>query len=146
MRGGSLQYVSDTAGHQVIQILPDGSQSVFTGEARFRGANGVALDKDHLYVGGERLWRVDLSSHSVETVGPEWLADIDGIEFEVNGTLQVTPVGGPLVRFCNDDDIQILAGEGISSANHGYSANLKLALIPTGFDNTVIAIRIGACQ
>ena len=76
---------------------------------------------------------------------PEWLADIDGIEFEANGTLQVTPVGGPLVRFCKDNDIQILAGEGIGSANHGYAANLKLALIPTGFDNTVIAIRIDAC-
>jgi hypothetical protein len=137
-------YVSDTARHQVIQLLPDGTQSVFTGAAQFRGANGVELDKNSLYVGGERLWRVDLLSHSVETVGPEWLADIDGIEFEANGTLQVTPVGGPLVRYRNDKDIEVLAGEGISSANHGYAANLNLALIPTGFENTVIAIRICA--
>jgi len=78
----------------------------------------------------------------VEIIGPEWLGDIDGIEIEADGTLQITPVAGPLVRYRNEQDIEILAGEGISSANHGYAAGLKLALIPTGFDNTVIAIRI----
>ena len=31
---------------------------------------------------------------------------------------------------------------GVSSANHGYAPNLGLALIPTGYDNQVIAIRI----
>jgi hypothetical protein len=136
-------YVTDTARGQVIQLLPDGTQSVFIGEARFAGANGIALDHGWLYIGGKRLWRVNLQGHQVETIGPEWLADIDGIEFESDGTLQVTPVGGPLVRYRSDSDIEILAGDGISSANHGYAANLGLALIPTGFDNTVIAIRIG---
>lgn len=135
-------FVTDTAGHQVIELRPDGTQSVFTGEPQFKGANGIALHDSHLYIGGDRLWRVDLQSHSVETVGPEWLANIDGIEFESDGTLQVTPVGGPLVRYRSEQDIEILAGEGISSANHGYAANLNLALIPTGFDNTVIAISI----
>jgi hypothetical protein len=38
-------------------------------------------------------------------------------------------------------DVEILAGEGISSANHGYSASLNLVLTPTGYDNSVIAIR-----
>jgi hypothetical protein len=135
-------FVSDTARHQVIELRPDGVQSIFTGKAQFRGANGVEINDVHLFIGGERLWRVDLQSHSVETVGPEWLADIDGIEFEEDGTLQVTPVAGPLVRYRSEQDIEILAGEGISSANHGYASKLNLALIPTGYDNTVIAIRI----
>jgi len=137
-------FVTDTAGHQVIELQPDGSQAILTGEPRFNGANGIALHDSHLYIGGERLWRVDLRDHSVETIGPEWLADIDGIEFEPDGTLQITPVGGPLVRYCSEQDIEILAGEGIGSANHGYAAKLNLALIPTGFDNTVIAIRIAS--
>jgi len=34
----------------------------------------------------------------------------------------------------------------VSSANHGYAPSLGLALIPTGFDNTVIAIRVKALQ
>ena len=93
-------------------------------------------------MGGSRLWRVDLADLSVTTIGPEWLSDIDGIEIEPGGTLQITPVAGPLVRYCNDDSLEILGGEGISSANHGYSASLGLSLIPTGFDNSVVAIRV----
>jgi hypothetical protein len=135
-------FITDTAKHQVIKILPWGSQSVFTGEARFKGANGAAIKGTHLYIGGERLWRVDLDSLSVETIGPQWLADIDGIEFEPDGTLQLTPVGGPLVRYRGDEDIEVISGPGVSSANHGFAASLDLALIPTGYDNTVIAIRI----
>jgi hypothetical protein len=61
---------------------------------------------------------------------------------EPSGLLQITPVDGPLVRYCNDRQFEILSGEGVGSANHGYAANLGLALIPTGFDNTVVAIRI----
>jgi len=135
-------YVTDTAKGQVVHLTADGRQSFLLGEARFKGANGIEINQGTLYVGGERLWRVDLQSLSVETIGPDWLADIDGIEFESDGTIQITPVGGPLVRYWGDTDIEIIAGPGISSANHGYSADLHLALIPTGFDNTVIAIRI----
>lgn len=135
-------YVTDTARHQVVKHALDGKQSVLIGESKFSGANGIEIDGDILYVGGKRLWRVELRTGSVTTVGPDWLTDIDGIEIEPDGTLQITPVGGPLVRFRSDDDIQVLGGEGISSANHGYAASLSLALIPTGFDNAVIAIRI----
>jgi len=135
-------YVTDTARHQVIQRLPDGTQSVLTGQARFTSANGIALDAEHVFVGGTRLWRVNLQSGSVVTIGPDWIADIDGIELEADGTLQITPVAGPLIRFRDDDDIEILTGEGISSANHGYAPGLQLALVPTGYDNTVIAIRL----
>lgn len=135
-------YITDTAGGLVVVRQPDGAMSILTGDKRFPGANGIALDGIHLYVGGERLWRVNLEDDCVETVGPEWLADIDGIEFETDGTLQVTPVAGPLVRYRDADDIEVLGGDGISSANHGFAPQLRLALIPTGFDNTVIAIRI----
>ena len=137
-----VAYVTDTARHLVIQRLPDGTQSVLTGQPRFTGANGIALDGDRLFIGGARLWCVNLQTGSVVTIGPDWLADIDGIELESDGTLQITPVAGPLIRYRDDDDMEILAGEGISSAIHGYAPGLQLALIPTGFDNTVIAIRL----
>ena len=137
-----VAYVTDTAKHQVIEVEPDGAHTVFTGEAQFQGANGIELSGEHLYIGGERLWRVDLENESVETIGPDWLSDIDGIEFEQDGTMQITPVAGPLIRYWSDENYEVLGGEGVSSANHGYSASLKLALIPTGFDNQVIAIRI----
>ena len=133
-------YVTDTARGEVVVVSPDLAQNVFIENARFPGANGIHIDGDSLYVGGSRLWHVDLNDLAVTTIGPEWLADIDGIEQEGDGTLQVTPVGGPLIRL--GDVIQVLGGDGISSANHGYSESLGMALIPTGFDNQVIAIRL----
>ena len=38
--------------------------------------------------------------------------------------------------------VALLGGDGVGSANHGYAEHLGLALIPTGFDNEVIAIRL----
>ena len=137
-----VTYISETAGHQVIDLQPDGRQTVLAAAVRFKGANGMAIDNGHLLVGGERLWSVDLQTGDVQTIGPEWLSDIDGIEVESDGTLQVTPVGGPLMRYRDQDNIEIMAGPGISSANHGFSETARLVFIPTGFDNTVIAIRI----
>jgi len=97
-------------------------------------------------VGGEQLWRISLDDSKVELAAPEWVADIDGIEFEPDGSMQITPVAGPLIRFPKQGEIQVLAAAGVSSANHGYASNLGLALIPTGFDNTVIAIRISSAR
>ncbi len=133
-------YVTDTARGEVTVITPGREQSLLVGAGAFSGANGLHIDDRVLYVGGERLWRVDLEDSTVSTIGPAWLADIDGIEMEADGTLQVTPVGGPLVRL--GTEIQVLGGDGVSSANHGYAERLKLALIPTGFDNTVLAIQL----
>jgi hypothetical protein len=83
---------------------------------------------------------VNLGDSTVTTIGPRWIGGIDGIEQETDGTLQVTPVGGPLIRLA--DEYEVHAGEGVGSANHGWADTLRLALIPTGFDNTVIAIRV----
>lgn len=137
-------YVTDTVRHEVVVISPELEQSILTGQAQFKGANGIHINGDDLYVGGEHLWHVDLRDNMVTRIGPEWLADIDGIEQEDDGTLQITPVAGPLIRL--DTEIEILGGDGVSSANHGYAPSLGLALIPTGFDNTVIAIRVKALQ
>lgn len=133
-------YVTDSARGEVVVVSPDLEHSVLTGEPRFPGANGIHINNDDLWVGGGRLWHVDLRDLSVTTVGPDWVGGIDGIEQEADGTLQVTPVAGPLIRLL--DEIEVHGGEGVSSANHGYAEKLGLALIPTGFDNTVIAIRL----
>lgn len=133
-------YVTDSARGEVVIVHPDLEQSVLTGEPQFAGANGIHVNGDDLWVGGGRLWHVDLRDNTVTTIGPRWVGGIDGIEQEADGTLQVTPVSGPLIRLA--DEHEVYTAEGVSSANHGWAENLRLALIPTGFDNTVIAIRV----
>lgn len=133
-------YVTDSARDTVVIIGAGLEQSVLTGQPQFPGANGIHINDDDLWVGGGRLWHVDLRDNAVTTVGPPLIGGIDGIEQEADGTLQVTPVAGPLIRLT--DPIEIHAGDGISGANHGYAPNLGLALVPTGFDNSVIAIKL----
>ena len=133
-------YVTDSARGEVVIISPELEQSVLTGQPQFPGANGIHVNMDDLWVGGGRLWHIDLRDDTVTTIGPRWVGGIDGIEQEADGTLQVTPVGKALIRLT--DEYEVHNGEGVSSANHGWSQNLGLALIPTGFDNTVIAIRV----
>ena len=136
-------YVSDTAAGRVVKVFKGGASEVFQSNTEFRDANGMEFGPDgYLYVGGERLWRVDTETGVTKTIGPEWLSDIDGIEFEPDGTIQIAPVGGALIRLQPNGSIEILGGDGISSTNHGYAPSLGLALIPTGFDNTVVAIRV----
>ncbi|MEM6963071.1 MAG: hypothetical protein AAF550_15195, partial [Myxococcota bacterium] len=135
-------YVSDSAEHAVIQLSSGGSVSRVAESFEFTNANGLELYEDSLYVGGKRLWKVDLRREAVTTIGPKWLMDIDGIEFEADGTMQLTPAGGPLIRYLGDDDLRIYSGEGISSTNHGFLSSQGLAAIPTGYANTVIAVRV----
>ncbi|MEM7276636.1 MAG: hypothetical protein AAF385_00810 [Pseudomonadota bacterium] len=140
-KDGSL-YVSDTGAHQVVKISVSGEQSLVDHPFEFKNANGIAVFENTLFVGGERLWRINLSDGTRSVLGPDWLTDIDGIEFEEDGRMQITPVGGALIRYNEHGRSERLSGPGISSANHGYSTELGLALIPTGYDNTVIAIRV----
>jgi hypothetical protein len=133
-------YVTDSARGEVVIISPELEQTVLTGEPQFPGANGIHINDEDLWVGGGRLWHVDLRDLTVTTVGPVFAGGVDGIEQESDGTLQVTPVGGPLIRL--KSELEVHDAETVSSANHGYAENLGLALIPTGFDNTVIAIRV----
>ncbi|MEM7281402.1 MAG: hypothetical protein AAF438_07220 [Pseudomonadota bacterium] len=134
-------YVTDTAAGHVIRVRHGQRPEIFPSGVSFDGANGIAVNNDLLFVGGDRLWCVNLKTQEVTRLGPEWLRDIDGIEFESDGTLQVTPVGGPLVRL-KKNAVSVLGGDGVSSANHGYAKDHSLVLIPTGFDNTVVAIRL----
>lgn len=135
-------YVTDTGRGEVIVIDADSGPEPLLGAGRFPGANGIAATADTLLVGGEALWQVTLATGAIERLGPAWLGDIDGIELEADGTIQVTPVGGPLIRLRDGAVIDVIGGPGVSSANHGYAAAFGLALIPTGFDNTVIAVRL----
>lgn len=136
-------YITDTARGEVIVLGPGSANppSYLLGPGRFPGANGIAVSESFVYVGGERLWEVDLEKSTSRVVGPEELADIDGIEIEPDGVIQATPVGGPVVRLRDRVIVDVIGGEGISSANHGFAPTLGLILIPTGFDGTVIAVR-----
>ena len=107
-------YVTDSARGEVVVISPELEQSVLTGEPQFPGANGIHVNNDDLWVGGGRLWHVDLRDNAVTTIGPLSIGGIDGIEQESDGTLQVTPVAGPLIRLTDEYEVLIVDDSSIA--------------------------------
>ena len=100
------------------------------------------LTDEALYVGGEYLWRVDLASEEVERVGPPSLGDIDGVEGDGAGGLVVSVVGGPVWHLGAEGEVAVWTAPGVSSANHLYLEELRLVVVPTGFDGTLVAFEM----
>ena len=72
----------------------------------------------------------------------ENLADIDGIEGDGEGGLVVSIVGGNIWHVPIDGPPVEYTAEGLSSTNHLYLPETRQAIVPTGFDDTIIAFRL----
>ncbi len=144
-RDGAI-YLSDSARHQVIRIDSSGS-SVFPPDTLFKYANGLHISDRQLLVGGWRLWSVHLQGHEsqrreVRDISVSGLRDIDGIEATPDGRLIVSIVGGAVWYLPNAGAAVIWNAPGLSSTNHAYLPERRLVIVPTGFDNTLLAFRV----
>ncbi len=132
-------YVSDSARHKVIKIQ-DGLPTAFPNDTtEFKYANGVHLNENRLYIGGDKLWVIDLRSMNVESIDVEGLSDIDGIETDGDGGLTASIVGGDVWHLPQKGVPSVWTAQGVSSTNHAYLPESDLVIIPTGYDNSVIA-------
>lgn len=134
-------YVSDSARHKVIKIQ-DGIPTPFPNDTtEFKYANGMHLDENRLYIGGDRLWVIDLQSMHVEPIDVQGLSDIDGIETDGHGGLTASIVGGDVWHLPKEGVPAVWTARGVSSTNHAYLPDNDFVIIPTGYDNTVIAFQ-----
>lgn len=105
----------------------------------FPAANGLHLGDGRLFVGGERLWSVDLQTEQVTDFGPDELLDIDGIEGDGGDGLLASEVGGRVWHLPSSGPPTILEVQGMSSTNHLYVPDHRLVVVPTGYDGTLVA-------
>ncbi len=131
-------FVSDSASHRVLQMSNGNWVRL---QPTFRFANGLHLSGDTLWVGGDRLWQVTLTSGVVETIRPNQLIDIDGIDPDGAGGLTISQVGGSVWRLSADGKLTRWQVPRVSSANHGFIAAHQLIVVPTGFDDTLLAFK-----
>ncbi len=132
-------FVSDSARHKVIKIQ-DGIPTAFPNDSmEFKHANGMHLNGNRLYVGSDTLWVIDLQSMRVEKIDVEGLSDIDGIETDGRDGLTVSIVGGDVWHLPKKGVPAVWTAQGVSSTNHAYLPDNDLVIVPTGYDNTVIA-------
>lgn len=134
-------YVSDSARHKIIKISGGAPTSFPDDAATFKFANGLHLDGARLYVGGENFWVIDLAANKIDEMGINGLADIDGIETDGRGGLTVSIVGGDVWHLPLDKAPAVWTAPGVSSTNHAYLPKGDLVIVPTGYDNTVIAFQ-----
>lgn len=132
-------YVSDSARGHVLRIVDGIAEPFPNNETEFKFANGMHIEGETLYVGGEKFWSVDLSTGSVEIINIEGVADIDGIESDGKGGLSVSIVGGNVWHLPVGGPPQEWTAEGVSSTNHAHLPIVNLIVVPTGYDNTLIA-------
>lgn len=133
-------YVSDSAHGHVLKI-EKGKAVIFpTKDEKFAFANGLHTQEGFLYVGGEKLWRIDLETNKIDVITVDGISDIDGIEGDGSGGLIVSIVGGNLWHLPRIGRPKEWTAKGLSSTNHLFLPYRNLAIIPTGYDNTILAI------
>ncbi|NNC38289.1 MAG: hypothetical protein HKO02_12590 [Hyphomonadaceae bacterium] len=134
-------YVSDSARHKVIKIKGGVAAAYPNDEASFPFANGLHLDRNTLYVGSDKIYSIDLKTSKINNIRHDGLSDIDGIEPDGRGGLTVSIVGGDVWHLPKSGQPEIWTAANLSSTNHAYLPDANLVLVPTGYDNTIIAFQ-----
>lgn len=132
-------YVSDSARHKVLKIQAGIAMAFPDDSTHFQYANGLHIDNDTLYVGSDKLYNIDLKTNKISDMGVDDLSDIDGIETDGLGGLTVSIVGGDVWHLPRNGQPSIWTAQNLSSTNHAYLPDTNLVLVPTGYDNTIIA-------
>ena len=140
--GSGNVYVSDSAKNRIYGFRPGGEGFLPFGAALFNFANGMHIDGDTLYAGGEGLWMIDLPSGEISDIRALELSDIDGIESDGSGGLVVSIVGGDVIHRRSDGELQVWTTDDLGSTNHYYDVANNQVIMPTGYDNRVIAFTI----
>ncbi|NOX86081.1 MAG: ATP-binding protein [Chlorobi bacterium] len=133
-------YISDMARNQILKLSGGSVEVWLTGE-KIVSPNGMAFHKNRLFVGTKNdVLVIDPETKSVrvkfEDVGPiDGLVPVGGQKFVISDwsgrVMLVTPSEKVVLGNTTDQKIQ--------AADLGFIPDQKLILIPTFFDNRVIA-------
>lgn len=138
-------YVSDYAAeHSAIYRLENGTLSVWLKPGAIGRPNGLHMDGERLLVGDSvegDIKSVELETGHVKTVAKiGW--GIDGLRPDGNDGFFISDWSGRTAFVTADGKVEILldtTAEKINSADLEYIPGKKLLLIPTFFDNRVVA-------
>lgn len=137
-------YVSDSHTNKV-HWLKNGKLETWLGDDVLKGPNGLYTTKDYLWVGCQDfLLKVNLTNKKHE-VYAKGTSDIDGLELvDKNVFLFSNWVGRIKLIDENKKIIDLIdsSKEEIQTADIDYISETKTVLVPTFFDNRVIAYKL----
>lgn len=135
-------FVSDSEAGK-IYILKDGELKVWLEGNDFRQTNGLFTENGKLYAGSEVLKEIDFTTKTIRVIQTN-CQGIDGLSKDELGNFVFSNWDGRIFYLQNDhlNKVWDSTADNINTADIFYAKNLKLLLVPTFFNNQVVAYRI----
>lgn len=135
-------FVSDTRTAK-IHVLNNGVFSVWMEGDPFKAPNGLFTEKGKLYVGDENIYEVDIPSKKVKKIISD-AGGVDGLEKNNEGQFVFSNWQGRIFINVNGENIKLhdSTTEEINTADIDFALKYNWILVPTFFDNRVVAYKI----
>ncbi len=137
-----LIFVSDTRTAK-IYVLKDDKLTEWLSGNPLESPNGLFIEYGRLYIGDKSIFQVDISTKNIKEIIPD-AGGVDGLEKNSKGEFVFSNWPGRIFIHRNGKNIKLLdtTEKKINTADLDVSVKLDLVLVPTFFDNKIVAYRI----
>jgi hypothetical protein len=137
-----MVFVSDTRTAK-IHVLSNGKLTVFMEGSPLENPNGLFTEGGKLFVGDNNIYEVDVKSKEVKKIISE-AGGVDGLEKNNKGEFVFSNWPGRIFIHRNGKNVKLLDSteKKINTADLDFSKKHNLVLVPTFFDNKIVAYRI----
>lgn len=135
-------FVSDSRAAK-IYVLQQGEFKVWFEGEPLKRPNGLLAEKGKLLVGDLNIYEIDILTQKVETL-VENVGGVDGLEKDEDGNFIYSNWGGRIFNVLNGQKIKLhdSTESKINTADIDYVLKSQLILVPTFFNNRVVAYKI----
>ena len=135
-------FVSDNRAKK-IYVLNEGKFNVWMEGAPFENPNGLMAEKGKLLVGDNKIYEVDIKTKKITTL-IEDAGGVDGLEKNNDGDFVFSNWPGRIFIHKDGKTIKLLdtTDKNLNTADIDYDLKHDLILVPTFFDNHIVAYKI----
>ncbi|MFA5420218.1 MAG: hypothetical protein WC341_17325 [Bacteroidales bacterium] len=127
-----------------LYVLSRNEVTIWSDDPLIEAPNGLAFDNNVLYVGTKNnLLTIDSQTMNIKVLIPD-TGPIDGIIPLTSDTFLISDWSGKITLVTPSEKkiLQNTTDQKIQAADLGYIPNEKLILIPTFFDNSLVAVKL----
>jgi DNA-binding beta-propeller fold protein YncE len=135
-------YVSDSNTGKIL-ALKDGQFSVWYNGSEMGKINGLFAEGDKLYVGSDNIYQMNTKTKKIIEFKSN-CGGVDGLEKDNSGNFVFSNWPGRIYYLQGEKMTKMIdsSKEKINTADIGFARQLNLVLVPTFFDNQVVAYKI----
>ncbi len=140
--GNGIVFVSDTRTAK-IHALIDGKFTVWMEGSPLENPNGLFTEGGKLFIGDNNIYEVDVKTKELKMIISE-AGGVDGLEKTNKGEFIFSNWPGRIFIHRDGKNVKLLdtTEKEINTADLDFSKKHNLVLVPTFFDNRIVAYRI----